>query len=68
MANCVPVRKFMLNNIEPYRIYKTAEAANLLRISESLFIKLVKAKEIFARKLGKGHKVIGTMLIKYIYN
>lgn len=51
--------------IEPFQVYTTPQASELVLVSEKLLIELIKNNKIKAKYLGKGWKILGKHLIEY---
>ncbi len=56
----------MKNPIEPYKVYTVPEAAIELGTSEETLNKLCKKNAIIARHIGKGYKILGENLLRYL--
>ena len=50
---------------EKHEVLTTEEASRYLKISKSLFLKLVRTNQIRGRKVGKGWKVLESELQAY---
>ncbi len=56
----------MNRRIEPFQVYTTPEAADLLGTSEMNLIDMIKKGMIQAKIIGKGYKVLGENLLSYV--
>jgi excisionase family DNA binding protein len=52
--------------IEPYQVYTTPKAAELLGVSEMLIINACKSGKIKAKMAGKGWKILGENLLIFL--
>jgi excisionase family DNA binding protein len=49
--------------IEPLAVYTPTEAQEILKISRSTFLRLIKNKKICARKIGGQYRILGSELL-----
>lgn len=52
-------------SIEPNGVYKSDEAAKVLRVDRSFIYKAYKLGELPGKEIGKGLKFLGSDLLKY---
>lgn len=51
--------------IHPDRIYNVQESAALLGVDDSTLYKAIEAKELPAKVIGKGYKIVGDNLLRF---
>ncbi|PLX21819.1 hypothetical protein C0584_01805 [Candidatus Parcubacteria bacterium] len=56
----------MSKEIKPNAVYTTAEAKDILRISESTIKRLLKKGVLRANKVGKQYRILGKEILKLI--
>lgn len=52
--------------IQPYKVYRADEAAEVLQIDRSTLYSAVEAGTIEYKKLGKGYKFLGEHLLRFM--
>lgn len=53
-------------NIEPLTIYTPIEVQEILKISRSTFMRLIKNKKIYAKKIGGQYRILGSELLRIL--
>ncbi|GAG64879.1 unnamed protein product, partial [marine sediment metagenome] len=54
--------------IKERKIYTLEESANILNLSRSTMLKLIKLGELPVAKIGKQYRILGIFLLRYISN
>jgi len=62
------VMKMLFSNeeIKERKIYTLEESANILNLSRSTMLKLIKLGELPVAKIGKQYRILGIFLLRYI--
>ncbi len=62
------VMKMLFSNeeIKERKIYTLEESANILNLSRSTMLKLIKSGELPVAKIGKQYRILGIFLLEYI--
>ncbi len=62
------VMKMLFSNeeIKERKIYTLKESANILNLSRSTMLKLIKSGELPVAKIGKQYRILGIFLLEYI--
>jgi len=53
-------------NIEPLAVYTPIEVQDFLKISRSTFLRLIKSKKLYAKKIGGQYRIMGSELLRIL--